>query len=80
MIPDDLIILHMQSVHRKASAPLDAGLAADASGRIILRHGHTDDPEIVHPDFGAVVGTARESHLEMKIIGKNLFFNSFCKF
>lgn len=78
--PDDLVIFHVQSVHGQAFAALDARLAADAALRMVLRHGHADDAEIVESRLGAVIGTAGERDLEVQVVGENSLLDALCKF
>ena len=78
-VPDNLIIFHMEGVYRKLVAAFDTGAAAYTAAGIVLRFGHADNAEIMHPGLDTVVGAAGKSDLKMQVIGENGFFDPFCK-
>ena len=61
----------LQCFNRLLLTCFDAGTAADAALRIELWLSHAHDVEVVHADFGAVVRTASQRDLEMKIVRKD---------
>ena len=69
----------MESVYRKLITAFDTGAAAYTAAGIVLRFGHADNAEIMHPGFDTVVGAAGEGNLKMQVIGENSLFNPFCK-
>ena len=44
-----------------------------------MRHCHTHNTKVVHPNLGTVVGTAGQSNLKMQIIGEHRFLNALGK-
>ena len=69
-VPDNLIIFHVESVYRKLITAFDTGAAAYTAAGIVLRFGHADNAEIMHPGFDTVVGAAGEGNLKMQVIGE----------
>ena len=70
-------LVHLPSFDGKLFTLLDAGTAADAARRVELGFGHADDAEVVHADFAAVIGAARESDFDVEVIGENGLFDAF---
>lgn len=68
-----------QSFYRLLFAGFYAGSATDATIRFQMRHCHTHNTKVVHPNLGTVVGTAGQSNLKMQIIGEHRFLNALGK-
>ena len=75
-VADGAVLIHLQGFDGELFALLDAGTAADAARRVELGLGHADDAKVMHADLAAVVGAARESDFDVKVIGGKWPFQS----
>ena len=69
----DLAVDDFEGADGALVAVFDALFAAYAAVGVVLGLGHTDDAEVIHTDFTAVVGAAGEGDFHVQIVGEDEF-------
>ena len=69
----DLAVDDFEGADGALVAVFDALFAAYAAVGVVLGLGHTDDAEVIHTDFTAVVGAAGEGDFHVQVVGEDEF-------